>query len=193
MYIIRGTMRVISGVAKGTKLKSIDDITTRPTLDRVKESLFNILQLKISNSIILDLFSGSGAIGIEFLSRGAKQAYLCEKNHFATKMIYENLNKTKLVSKAVVIEKDYKKALELLKQQNIQFDLVYIDPPYKANIAVEAVKRILSLNLLKEKGNLIIETDDEKRELLELEKLNIDIYDIRKYGRVTLIFLAEKK
>lgn len=136
---------------------------------------------------------GAGAIAIEFLSRGATQAYLCEKNHLATKMIYENLNKTKLTSKAVIIERDYKKTLELLKQKNIQFDLVYIDPPYAANIAVDSVKRILSLNLLKEKGNLIIETDDEKRELLELEKMNINIYDIRKYGRVSLIFLAEKK
>ena len=87
--------------------------------------------------------------------------------------------------------KDYKKALELLKQQNLQFDFVYIDPPYQANISVDSVERILSLNLLKEKGNIIIETDDEKRELLELEKINIEVTDIRKYGRVSLIFLAK--
>jgi len=193
MYIIRGTMRVISGIARGTKLNSIDSISTRPTLDRVKESLFNILQTKIQDSIILDLFSGSGAIAIEFLSRGAKLAYLCEKNHIATKMIYENLEKTKLTSKTVIIGKDYKKALENIYQEKIQFDIIYIDPPYSLNIAVDSVKRILSLNLLKEKGCLIIETDDEKRELLELKKLSVDVYDIRKYGRVSLIFLAEKK
>jgi len=76
-------MRVISGIAKGTKLNSIDRITTRPTLDRVKESLFNIIQNKIEDSIILDLFSGSGAIAIEFLSRGAKKAYLCEINYLS--------------------------------------------------------------------------------------------------------------
>lgn len=182
-------MRVISGVARGTKLKSIEETTTRPTLDRVKESLFNIISSKIPEAIILDLFAGSGAISIEFLSRGAKQAYLCEKNHLATKMIYENLNKTRLVSNAVVMQKDYKKALEMVSSQNLQFDFIYLDPPYALNIAVDAVKRILSLNLLKEKGSIIIETDDEKRELLKLQELNLNIYDIRKYGRVSLIFL----
>ncbi len=186
-------MRVISGLARGTKLNSIDSISTRPTLDRVKESLFNILQPEIANSNILDLFGGSGAIAIEFLSRGAEKAYLCEKNNIAVKMIYKNLEKTKLTSKAVVISKDYKKALELLQTEKIQFDIVYIDPPYLANIAVDSVKRILNLNLLKEKGKIIIETDDEKRELLELENLNINVYDIRKYGRVSLIFLAKNQ
>lgn len=185
-------MRVISGLARGTKLNSIDDISTRPTLDRVKESLFNILQSNIRDSVILDLFAGSGAISIEFLSRGANKAYLCEKNNFATKMIYTNLEKTKLKDRAVVISKDYKKALEKFASQELQFDFVYIDPPYNANIAIDSVKRVLSLNLLKEKGILIIETDDEKRELLELEELNVEITDIRKYGRVSLIFLAKK-
>ena len=184
-------MRVISGTARGTKLNSIESLSTRPTLDRVKESVFNIIQNKIQDSIILDLFSGSGAIAIEFLSRGAEKAYLCEKNPTAVKMIYNNLEKTKMQDKSVVILKDYKKALELLKQQNLQFDFVYIDPPYQANISVDSVERILSLNLLKEKGNIIIETDDEKRELLELEKINVEVTDIRKYGRVSLIFLAK--
>ena len=185
-------MRVISGTARGTKLNSINDVTTRPTLDRVKESLFSILQFEIQDSIILDLFAGSGAIAIEFLSRGAKKAYLCEKNHLATKMIYQNLSKTRLTSKAVMIGKDYKKALEILKQEAIKFDLIYIDPPYQADIAVDSVQKILEANLLKEKGRFIIETDDEKRELLELEKLNVKVDDIRKYGRVSLIFLSKK-
>lgn len=185
-------MRVISGTARGTKLNSIDNISTRPTLDRVKESLFNILQPSIQNSVVLDLFAGSGAIAIEFLSRGAKKAYLGEKNNLATKMIYENLKKTRMDTKAVVINKDYKKVLEMLKQDEIQFDFVYIDPPYEANIAVDSARRILELNLLKEEGNLIIETDDEKRELLGLEKLNIYIKDMRKYGRVSLIFLEKR-
>ncbi len=184
-------MRVISGTAKGTKLNSIESLSTRPTLDRVKESLFNIIQNKIQNSIVLDLFAGSGAISIEFLSREAQKAYLCEKNTASTKMIYTNLEKTKMKDKAVVINKDYKKTLKLLNEQKVQFDFVYIDPPYQTNIAVDSVKRILSFNLLKEKGIIIIETDDEKRELLELENLDIDVKDIRKYGRVTLIFLAK--
>ena len=180
-------MRVISGIARGTKLNSIESMSTRPTLDRVKEPLFSIVQTKIQNATILDLFSGSGAI--EFLSRGAKHAYLCEKNHLAVKMIYNNLEKTKLKEIATVIEKDYKKALELFEKESLQFDIVYIDPPYQYDIAVASVKQILSLNLLKDEGIIIIETDDEKRELQELENLNVNIYDIRKYGRVKLIFL----
>ena len=184
-------MRVISGIARGTKLNSIESLSTRPTLDRVKESVFNIIQNQIQDSIILDLFAGSGAIAIEFLSRGANKAYLCEHNSNAIKMIYKNLEKTKLIHKAEVICKDYKKALEILKQENVKLDLIYIDPPYQANIAVDSVSRILSLDLLKEKGNIIIETDDEKRELLELKKIEIEVKDVRKYGRVTLIFLTK--
>ena len=87
-------MRVISGSARGTILHSIDKISTRPTLDRVKESLFNIIQNSIEDATVLDLFSGSGAIAIEFLSRGAKNAYICEKSKDAVQMIYKNLEKT---------------------------------------------------------------------------------------------------
>ena len=91
------------------------------------------------------------------------------------------------------MSKDYRKALESFKQENIQFDIIFLDPPYQADYAVDAIKRILSLDLLKDKGTIVIETDDEKRELLELEKLDINVYDIRKYGRVSLIFLAVEK
>ena len=95
-------MRVISGKARGTKLNSIESLDTRPTLDRVKESLFNIIQNKIVDATILDLFAGSGAIGIEFISRGAKKAYFCEKNHNAAKMIHQNLTKTKFENQSEV-------------------------------------------------------------------------------------------
>ena len=101
-------MRVISGTAKGTKLNSINELSTRPTLDRVKEALFNIIQTKIPDSIILDLFSGSGAIGIEFLSRGCEKAYLCDNSQNAVNMINQNLERTRLKDKAVVMKKDYK-------------------------------------------------------------------------------------
>ena len=96
-------MRVISGTARGTKINSIYSIETRPTLDRVKESLFNIIQNKLEDAIVLDLFAGSGAIGIECISRGAEKAYFCEKSHQATKMVYENLIKTRLKDKAIVL------------------------------------------------------------------------------------------
>ena len=185
-------MRVISGKAKGTKLNSIDDISTRPTLDRVKESLFNIIQNKIEDSIVLDLFAGSGAIGIECISRGSKKVYFCEKSHIASKMIFQNIEKTRFLENSVILEKDYKKCLEQLKKENILFDIIYIDPPYDKDIAINAVNQILEFNLLNEDGIIIVETDDEKRELEELENTQLVVYDLRKYGRVSLIFLNRK-
>lgn len=185
-------MRVISGKARGTKLNSIEDIATRPTLDRVKESLFNIIQNRIEDSDVLDLFAGSGAIGIECISRGCKKAYFCEKARLASKMVHQNLEKTGFLDKAVILEKDYKKCLKDLKEKNLSFDIIYIDPPYGADIAVDAVKQILSFDLLKEEGIIIIETDDENREIIELKETQLEVYDLRKYGRVSLIFLNRK-
>lgn len=186
-------MRVISGTARGTKLNSIDSMNTRPTLDRVKESLFNIVQEKMEDSIVLDLFAGSGAIGIECISRGAKKAYFCEKSPAAAKMVKQNLEKTRFADKSEIGIQDYKKALSEYHKRGIKFDLIFLDPPYEADIAVEAVKQIISLSLLQEEGIIIIETDEKERELKELEKLQVEVYDLRKYGRVYLIFLNRKE
>ncbi|MBE5805467.1 MAG: 16S rRNA (guanine(966)-N(2))-methyltransferase RsmD [Clostridiales bacterium] len=185
-------MRVISGSAKGTKLSSIEENSTRPTLDRVKEAMFNIVQTKIEDADVLDLFAGSGAIGIEFLSRGCKQAYFCDLSRKAINMIHQNLKKTRLEENAIVINKDYKKCLEMLHKQERVFDIIFIDPPYKDNVAVNSVELILSLKLLKENGIIIIETDEQDREIDNLKKLDVQVYDSRKYGRVNLIFLIER-
>lgn len=184
-------MRVISGTAKGSSLYSLEGDTTRPTLDRVKEALFNILQKDIREAIVLDLFSGSGALGIEALSRGANKTVFCDKSNNAIEMIQKNLEKTHLREKSEIITKDYKKALQDFEGK-YQFDLIFIDPPYEADIAIEAVARICSLNLLKEQGIMVLETDNEERELNKLNKLNVNVYDLRKYGRIKLIFLNRK-
>ena len=181
-------MRVISGKARGTKLNTIESNLTRPTLDRVKESLFNIMQNKIEDSIVLDLFAGSGAIAIEFLSRGAKHAYLCDKSKDACKIINQNLEKTKLTNNSTVLNKDYKECLYELKNINKKFDIVFLDPPYEANLSIDAIKIIKDLDLLNEQGNIIIETDQVSRELKNLNELGIKEKDCRKYGRVSLIF-----
>ena len=107
-------------------------------------------------------------------------------------MIYQNLKKTKCEDQSVVIQKDYKKCLQMLKEKDICFDIIYIDPPYRDDIAVDSVQRILSLDLLKEEGIIIIETDDEKREKNKLQEIKLNMYDLRKYGRVSLIFLNRK-
>lgn len=182
-------MRVISGSARGTLLHSIEDIHTRPTLDRVKESLFNIIQRDIEDAIVLDLFAGSGAIAIEFLSRGASKAYICDNNPKAVEMIKKNLQKTHLEQKAIVYNKDYKECLKSL--QNVKFDIMFLDPPYKTDSAIEAMKYIENAQMLKDCGKLIVETDEPDKYLEEIENQNInfEIYDLRKYGRASLIFL----
>lgn len=184
-------MRVISGKARGTKLSSIESLSTRPTLDRVKESLFNIIQNNLRDAVVLDLFAGSGQLGIEALSRGADKAYLCDINLDAVKMIKQNLEKTKLKDKAVVINEDYKKALRTLNT-NEKFDIIFIDPPYKEDIAVDSIIDIIHESRLKENGIMIIETDEIERDLREINKIeNIKIIDQRKYGRASLIFIKE--
>ena len=186
-------MRVISGKAKGIKLNSIDSLDTRPTLDRVKESLFNIINNKINEETeILDLFAGSGSIGIEFISRGAKHVCFCEKAFNSADMILKNLEKTKFLEKATLIKQDYKKALKIMKQREYLFDVVYIDPPFKKDIGVLAAKDILKYNLLKNDGIIILETDDKERELKEIESTNLYVYDLREYGRISLIFMRIK-
>ena len=133
-------MRIISGKARGTKLYTLEGLNTRPTLDRVKESLFNIIQNYLNNAIVLDLFSGSGALGIESISRGAKKAILCDNNYNAITIIMKNIEKCHIENDTEIIYKDYKKCLNSL---NEKVDIIFIDPPYKKNIAVESVKIIM--------------------------------------------------
>ena len=182
-------MRVIAGTAKGTKLNSIDDISTRPTLDRVKEPLFSIIQNNIVESNVLDLFAGSGALGIESLSRGAKHCTFCDKSYKSIQMLKENIQKVRMQEKSTILNIDYKKCLD---EQKEKFDIIFIDPPYKMDIAIDSVKRIIELELLAKDGIIIIETDEEEREKKELEKIDLELYDVRKYGRVKLLFFRER-
>lgn len=129
------------------------------------------------------------------LSRGAKRVYLCDISKKAIDIINQNLSKTKLSENANVENRDYKQVLKDCKAKNIKFDIIYIDPPYKENISAYAVKIINENDLLKEDGIIIIETDEEQRDLKELEKikdLKYKVYDSRKYGRAHLIFLQSK-
>ena len=184
-------MRIISGIARGTKLYTLEGENTRPTLDRVKEPLFSIIQNYIKDAMVLDLFAGSGALGLEALSRGAKEAILCDKSYEAIGIIKKNINKTHFEEKTKVLCMDYKKCLLGL---NEKFDLIFIDPPYKYDIAVNAVEIILDNNLLSPEGVIVIETDEEEREIQKIKNLsNIEIINLRTYGRVKLIFLKVKE
>ena len=184
-------MRIISGTARGTKLYTLEGQTTRPTLDRVKESLFNIIQNEIPNSIFLDLFSGSGAIGLEAASRGAKKAILCDKSKDAIQIIKKNIEKTHLSEKVELYNLDYKVLLKNKVKEKL--DIVYIDPPYDSDFAIKSINHIIEQKLTDENSVIIIETDDEQRILKDLENLEIEVTDIRKYGRAALIFLKIRK
>ena len=184
-------MRVISGKAKGTKLETLDGLDTRPTLDRVKEPLFSIIQNYIYEANVLDLFSGSGALAIESVSRGARNATSCDNSRKAVEIIRQNVKKTHLENEIKIINKDYKKALEEL--ENEKFDIIFLDPPYKTNFGVESVRIIIEKNLLSEKGIIIFETDQEEKEFTENIERYAIIKDLRKYGRAKLVFLSRKE
>ncbi len=183
-------MRVISGVARGTKISSIESLDTRPTLDRVKESLFNIIQNDLKGKVVLDLFAGSGALGIEALSRGAEKAYFCEINLEAIKILKQNLEKTKLIKNAIIINKDYKVALKGIQDK---LDIIFLDPPYKLDLTEKAIKEILDLELIDNTSLIIVETDELKRDMEQIENIKeLEIIDKRKYGRANLIFIKKR-
>ena len=180
-------MRIISGTARGTKLFTLEGQTTRPTLDRVKESIFNIIQNQIIDSNFLDVFSGSGAIGLEAASRGAKKVILCDKSKDAINIINKNIEKTHLKEKIELYNLDYETLLKNKIKEKM--DIIYIDPPYNSNFAIKTVEYIIEKKIADKNSTIIIETDCEEKILEELKKIDIEITDKRRYGRATLIFI----
>lgn len=184
-------MRIISGKARGTKLETLEGLDTRPTLDRVKESLFSIIQGYVYDATVLDLFSGSGALALESLSRGAKKAYSYDNSKKAIEIIKNNAKKTHLEEKIIIKNKDFKNALE--EVENEKFDIIFLDPPYKTDFGLQAVKIIMEKDLLSKDGIIVFETDKDEKEYLEELRKSSNIKDLRKYGRVTLVFLDRKE
>lgn len=181
-------MRVISGIARGTKLDSRESISTRPTLDRIKENMFNLIQDKVRDSVVLDLFAGSGQLGIEALSRGADRAYFCDIDREDIIFLNKNIAKTRLTEKSIVLNEDFKKVLNTV---NTKFDLIFIDPPYKSNFVEESINLIYEKSILNDDGLIIIETDETQKiqELLN-SKSYINILKTKNYGRVSLFIIS---
>ena len=181
-------MRVISGIARGTKLDSRESISTRPTLDRIKENMFNLIQDKVRDSVVLDLFAGSGQLGIEALSRGADRAYFCDIDKEDIVFLKKNIAKTRLTEKSIVLNADFKK---VLKTVNERFDLIFIDPPYKSNFVEESLELIFENAILNTDGLIVIETDETQKiqELLD-SKSYINILKTKNYGRVSLFIFS---
>ena len=147
-------MRVITGSARGCRLKELEGMETRPTTDRVKEGLFNIIQFDIEGRKVLDLFAGTGQLGIECLSRGAASAVFVDRRADAVKLIRENLKATRLSDKARVVSGD---SMEFLKSLRESFDLIFLDPPYEAGLLEPAIAHIAKFDILAPHGIIVAE------------------------------------
>lgn len=173
-------MRVISGKNKGQRIIAPKGKNTRPTEDRVKESIFNVLMPIKADSIVLDFFCGSGQIGIEFLSRGALEAVFVDNSRESINVVNDNLERTRLKEYAKVLKNGYLKALEFLNKENFSFDYIYMDPPFnETKMFINSLEKISNYNILKEDGILLVE-HDKGMELGDI--FNLKLIDNREYG-----------
>ncbi|WP_146552251.1 16S rRNA (guanine(966)-N(2))-methyltransferase RsmD [Rummeliibacillus sp. SL167] len=154
-------MRVISGERKGMPLKAVSGMTTRPTTDKVKESLFNILGPYFDGGIVLDLFAGSGGLGIEALSRGMDKAIFIEKDGRAFQNLKENIAKCRYEECTEAYRNDASRALKILMKKETQADLIFLDPPYKKHQYYEMVKDIVANGIISKDGTIVCEHDTE--------------------------------
>ena len=179
-------MKVISGTLKGRKIDGYNLDGTRPTMDRVKESLFAMIQNYIGESICLDLFAGSGNLGIEAISEGANFVYFNDKNKKAVEVIKSNVKKFNILEKSEILNISYKKALNELTGQKI--DIIFLDPPYKTNYIEESIKLVDSNNLLSDNGIIVCESSD-------LNKIiytdNFQVLKEKKYGDKWVVILEK--
>lgn len=173
-------MRVITGTARGRKLKEPDGYDVRPTTDKVKESIFNIIQFDIEGRKILDLFAGTGQMGIEALSRGAESAVFVDESSASIKIVKENIRTTDFEKQSQVIQCD---AIGFLKRRE-KFDVIFIDPPYDTNLIDLALENVFKFDILKENGIIICESRTEK----ELPDLSMPYYKAKeyKYGKIKI-------
>lgn len=182
-------MRVISGTAKRMQLKTVEGLETRPTQDRIKETLFNMIQHELFDSVFLDLFSGSGGIGIEALSRGSKKAYFVENNAKAMECIRENLKHTQLDTKAECMQVDVISALQKL-QGKIKVDYIFMDPPYNQLLEQQVLEQLAKIDILTEDGIIIVEASKET-EFDYVEALGYEVLKIKKYKTNQHLFLGK--
>lgn len=182
-------MRIIGGRCKGRVLSSFKGRSVRPTSDKVREAVFNILPRDFPFKRVLDLFAGTGALGIEALSRGAAEAVFIDSDPAAVELVRKNLASCGLLVAATVLRRDAPGAIRLLSKRGEGFDLIFIDPPYASALAEETLKGIDASGLLNEGGLVVAETS--KRNPIEAGTAGLKLLDERKYGD-TLVYFYEK-
>lgn len=183
-------MRIIAGEYRGYKLESVKSDKTRPTLDRVREALFSSLMNYLDGAKVLDLFSGTGALGLESISRGAKYAVLNDKSQDSFKAILANVNNMKCNEKVQISKKEADKCIAKLGKENEKFDIIFIDPPYLSNLGVKSIENISKYDILEEDGIIVFETDKEVKYPHEIA--NFEVINVKKYGRVEVSFWKRK-
>ena len=179
-------MRIISGRARGRKILSPESLETRPTLDRVKEAMFSTIQNYIQDSIVIDVFAGTGSLGLEAASRGAKEVYLVDKSNTTYPLLKQNVENLKFNDVCYTLNMDAYEALKNLKNKGKVFDLIFIDPPYCKEMIPEAMKIIKENNMLSEDG-IIVTKIDSIEEIYEGYD-NIKLNKSKKYGNTTVCF-----
>lgn len=182
-------MRVIAGKARRLPLSCPKGLDTRPTKDRIKETLFNIIQNEVPGSVFLDLFSGSGSIGIEALSRGAKKAYFVDKSKIAVDCIRENLQFTKLIDDSTIIGRDAIDALYSIHEEHV--DIIFIDPPYSNDLEKKALDALLEFDYI-DSSTLIIVEADIQTDLEEYANRGYQIEREKRYQKNKLIFFRKQ-
>jgi len=181
-----GSLRVIAGIYRGRRLRTLAGSQTRPTSDRLRETFFNIVSPWVKGAVFLDLCAGSGAIGIEALSRGASRAVFVEISRTASAIIDENLCHVDADRHAAIVTQDVISALKLLAARNQAFDLIYFDPPYDSNLYDPVIGQIASSELLRERGLLIVE--HQSRRALEESYGGLTRYREVRQGNSALAF-----
>lgn len=179
-------MRIISGKARGRKLIPPENMETRPTLDRVKEAMFSIIQGYILDSVVLDVFAGTGSLGLEAASRGAKEVYLIDKSNITYPLLKQNIENLKFQDFCNSLNMDSYDALKSLSKKGKVFDLVFIDPPYCKEMIPEAIKMIRENNMLHKDG-IIVTKIDSIEEIYDGYE-DIRLTQSRKYGNTTVCF-----
>lgn len=180
-------MRVITGTARGRKLKELPGLDTRPTTDRVKESIFNIIQFDVEGRKVLDLFGGSGQLSIEALSRGAAEATLVEWNPAAVRIIRENVESCHFADRTRILSTD---AITFLSGCREKFDLLFLDPPYEGPLMEQSLEQIAAIDIVSRNGIIVCETALEK-ELPELPAPYEKGREYR-YGRIKVTVYRRK-
>lgn len=184
-------MRIIAGIAKGRNLLSPVGMGTRPTLDRIKESIFSIIQGRVNEANVFDVFSGTGSLGLEAVSRGAKKCYLNDKGAETFKLLSQNVVNLKFENQCQCLNKDSIDAIQFLSNKGETFDIIFIDPPYLMNLIPPAIEKIQAKSLLDRKG--IIVTKIDSSEVIYTGSTDIELYDSRKYGNTTVCFYRYKE